>query len=141
MISEQQLMEILKKYFETKGFVTHQLSSFNHMIQHSLQEIVGEESVIEVSPKQGVEYRVEFGQVHVDKPYVTEEDRTVRKIYPAEAKLRNHTYSAPISLPKVGTNTLGNSRMARDTDKASIPFPVEKNWLVNGRMTSSMGKV
>ena len=35
MISEQQLMEILKKYFETKGFVSHQLSSFNHMIQHS----------------------------------------------------------------------------------------------------------
>jgi len=98
MISEQQLMEILKKYFETKGFVAHQLSSFNHMIQHSLQEIVGEESVIEVSPKQGVEYRVEFGQVHVDKPYVTEEDRTVRKIYPAEAKLRDHTYSAPISI-------------------------------------------
>ena len=55
MISEQQLMEILKKYFETKGFVAHQLSSFNHMIQHSLQEIVGEESVIEVSPKQGVD--------------------------------------------------------------------------------------
>ena len=51
MISEQQLMEILKKYFETKGFVSHQLSSFNHMIQHSLQEIVGEESVIEVSLK------------------------------------------------------------------------------------------
>ena len=41
MISEQQLTEILKKYFETKGFVAHQLSSFNHMIQHSLQEIVG----------------------------------------------------------------------------------------------------
>ncbi len=98
MISEQHLMEILKKYFETKGFVAHQLSSYNHMIQHSLQEIVGEESVIEVSPKQGVEYRVEFGQVHVDKPYVTEEDRTVRKIYPAEAKLRDHTYSAPISI-------------------------------------------
>ena len=47
MISEQQIMEILKKYFKTKGFVAHQLSSFNHMIQHSLQEIVGEESVIE----------------------------------------------------------------------------------------------
>ena len=98
MISEIQIMNILKKYFETKGFVSHQISSYDHMIQHTLQEIVGEESVINVIVKPGVEYRVEFGQVHVDKPYVIEEDRTVRNIYPAESRLRNDTYNSPISI-------------------------------------------
>ena len=59
------------------------------MLQHSLQDIVGEESVINVQIKPGITYRVEFGQVHVDQPYVIEEDRTVRPIFPNEARLRN----------------------------------------------------
>jgi DNA-directed RNA polymerase II subunit RPB2 len=36
--------------------------------------------------------------VHIDKPYVIEEDRTIRHIYPAEARLRNDTYDAPLSI-------------------------------------------
>ena len=76
MNTEDTVMKIIQEYFNSKGFVHQQLSSFNHMIQHDLQTIVGEESVISAEIKPGVEYRVEFGQVHVDKPYVIEEDRT-----------------------------------------------------------------
>jgi len=40
---------------------------------------------------------------------------------------------APESIP-VGTNTLGNTRMANGTDKAPIPLPkVRKNNLPNGQ--------
>ena len=98
MSTEANVMKIIKEYFNSKGFVHQQLSSFNHMIQHDLQKIVGEESVIIAEIKPGVEYRVEFGQVHIDKPYVIEEDRTIRHIYPAEARLRNDTYDAPLSI-------------------------------------------
>ena len=98
MPTEEQRMKILKNYFTTQGFVKHQISSYNHMIQHSLQMIIGEESLITVEPKPGVLYRVEFGQVHVDRPYVIEEDRTVRYIQPAEARLRDDTYDAPLSI-------------------------------------------
>ena len=98
MSSETQVMNILEKYFKTKGFIAHQISSYNHMIQHSLQEIVGEESVIDVEVKPNVKYRVEFGQVHIGQPQVIEEDRTVRNLYPAESRLRNDTYNAAIAL-------------------------------------------
>ena len=97
-MNTEQIMNLLKKYFDTKGFVSHQIESYNFMLQHSLQEIVGEESVIDVQVKPGINYRVEFGQVHVDRPYVIEEDRTVRPIFPNEARLRNISYDAPISI-------------------------------------------
>ena len=97
-MKEHKIMKILKNYFETKGFVNHQIKSFDHLIYNSLQEIVQEESVIDVEIKSGVNYRVEFGQIHVDRPYVIEEDRTVRYVTPAESRLRDDTYDAPLSI-------------------------------------------
>ena len=121
MSSETQVMNILEKYFKTKGFISHQISSYNHMIQHSLQGIVGEESVIDVEVKPNVKYRVEFGQVHIGKPQVIEEDRTVRNLYPAESRLRNDTYNAAIALDIVTFLTIdGVMKETKKIDKYII---------------------
>ena len=121
MSSETQVMSILEKYFKTKGFIAHQISSYNHMIQHSLQEIVGEESVIDVEVKPNVKYRVEFGQVHIGKPQVIEEDRTVRNLYPAESRLRNDTYNSAIALDIVTFLTIdGVMKETKTIDKYII---------------------
>ena len=98
MLSEKKTFKIIKEYFEKRTFVAHQIESYNHMITHTLQKIVEEESTITVTIKPGVTYIVEFGQVHVDPPKMHEEDRTVRNYDPAEARLRNATYEGALSI-------------------------------------------
>jgi DNA-directed RNA polymerase II subunit RPB2 len=98
MLTDNNLFKIIKEYFDARTFVSHQLESYNHMITHSLQKIVEEESTVTVTIKQGVVYTVEFGQVHIDPPKMHEEDRTVRNYDPAEARLRNATYEGALSI-------------------------------------------
>ena len=98
MLSEKKTFKIIKEYFEKRTFVAHQIESYNHMITHTLQKIVEEESTVTVTIKPGVTYTVEFGQVHVDPPKMHEEDRTVRNYDPAEARLRNATYEGALSI-------------------------------------------
>ena len=41
-------------------------------------------------------YKVEFKQIYLSKPMVTEADGMTSTLFPKEARLRNLTYSAPL---------------------------------------------
>ena len=97
-------MEVLQSMVETVGLVDHQISSYNAMIRNGLQAVVEEEQVIEVTDEtQSRVFHAEFGQVHVDTPRVTEEDRTVRLVTPNECRNREWSYDAPVSVDIVAT--------------------------------------
>ena len=50
-ISQEDAWAVLSSYFEEKGLVQQQLSSFNEFIQNTMQEIVDESAQIEVKPE------------------------------------------------------------------------------------------
>ena len=106
MISEQHCWDILNNNFKNKGFVHHQTESFDKFITTGISKIITEEPpiVIENHSKDEKEsrnllyksYTITFSNVYIPKPTITEEDRTLRGIYPSEARQRDLTYDCPI---------------------------------------------
>lgn len=84
----------MKKYLENHSLVESNITSFNNFIEKRMQEIVDEIS-------EGIEndeFEISLGKIKVGRPGVTEADGSSSLIMPCDARLRNLTYSAPISL-------------------------------------------
>ena len=71
-----------------------------------MQEIVDENSRLVVETSGAVagidseypkKFEIEFGQVYLSKPTMTEADGSTQPMFPNEARLRNLTYAAPFT--------------------------------------------
>jgi DNA-directed RNA polymerase subunit B len=91
---EKQGHIIVKNYLKEHSLVESNIISFNNFIEKKLQEIVNEIS----ETVNNDEFEITLGKIEVGKPKVTEADGSASLITPAEAQLRNLTYSAPITL-------------------------------------------
>jgi len=103
MLSENYKWNIINAYFEKMGFVSHQTNTFNDFINNGLQCVVNEIDINLDQSEQDYKYSISFGQVHIDKPKVIEEDRSIRPMLPAEARQRDLTYDSPIYVDIIET--------------------------------------
>ena len=89
---------LIQKFFEEQSFVDSNIESFNHFIEHELNEIVEEnkEIVPTIIPHNVDDYRIKLDKIWVEKPKIIEADGSERKIFPLESRLRKITYSAPV---------------------------------------------
>ena len=85
---------IVKRYLENHSLVESNITSFNDFIEGRMQEIVNEISESIISD----DFEITLGKVKVGKPKIVEPDGSSSFILPYEARLRNLTYSAPITL-------------------------------------------
>ncbi len=102
--SESYLWDIMKGFFKETGFVRQHIDSYNDFIGAGLQSIIDEvgEIPIEVEEKP---FTIRFGKIEMGIPRVMEVDGSERRVYSAEARIRNLTYAAPLHLemtPVVG---------------------------------------
>ncbi|MCW4021423.1 MAG: DNA-directed RNA polymerase subunit B [Candidatus Bathyarchaeota archaeon] len=106
MINSEDAFLIQKALFEEKGLVRQHLDSYNEFVERRLQNVIDEIGQIEIEVPEGP-YKVRFGKVFIVRevendvihgPYATEVDGTRHEIYPMEARLRNLTYSVPLSV-------------------------------------------
>ncbi|KAK9918353.1 hypothetical protein WJX75_003429 [Coccomyxa subellipsoidea] len=105
-ITQEDAWAVISAFFEAKGLVRQQLDSFNEFINSNMQEIVDEYGTLLVKPEsqhnpgmaevEEKEYKVEFGQIYLSKPTMTEADGETVVLFPKEARLRNLTYAAPL---------------------------------------------
>ncbi len=86
---------LARAYFTHDRLVKHQIDSFNRFLDEGLQRVIDEQRIIELDIP---DTYVRLGKVWVGKPIVKEADGSRRKLFPAEARLRNLTYAAPIYL-------------------------------------------
>jgi len=102
--SHEDLLLLQKSFLKEKGLVRQHLDSYNEFIDHGLQEVIDEigEILIEIPENP---YKIKLGQLwiidpqsRITGPYVTEVDGTKHEIHPMEARFRNLTYAAPLSL-------------------------------------------
>jgi DNA-directed RNA polymerase beta subunit len=98
MISEDNIWQIFEEYFLSKGVVQHQIDSYNYFINEYLQRIFDEIPNIVITPRKNEIYTVSFGQVYVDYPTILDENRNPKKLLPYEARLRDLSYDAIISV-------------------------------------------
>ena len=85
---------MVKKYLEKHSLVESNLTSFNNFIEHRMQEIVDEIS----KTINNEDFEISLGKIKVGKPKIIEADGSSSFIMPFEARLRNLTYSAPVTL-------------------------------------------
>ncbi len=85
---------VVKKYLEGHSLVESNIISFNNFVKQRMQEIVVE--ISETLTKE--EFEITLGKIKVGRPQIIEADGSFSLITPAEARLRNLTYSAPITL-------------------------------------------
>lgn len=85
---------VVKKYLEKHSLVESNITSFNNFIDQRMQEIVSEIS----ETINNEDFEIKLGNIKVGKPQVVEADGSTSLIMPSDARLRNLTYSAPVSL-------------------------------------------
>ncbi|MFH0961463.1 MAG: DNA-directed RNA polymerase subunit B'' [archaeon] len=92
--------EIVKAFFAEYGMVRHHIDSFNRFMEKGMQVVVDEtgELLPAIIPQGAKEYRIKFGKIAIGNPVVKEADGSMNKIYPSEARVRQITYEAPITL-------------------------------------------
>jgi DNA-directed RNA polymerase subunit B len=83
---------LVKEFLKNHSLVESNITSFNNFIEKRMQEIVKELS--DALPTE--DFEIKLGKIRVGKPNIVESDGSSRPITPAEARLRNLTYSAPI---------------------------------------------
>ena len=104
MLSENHRWNILGSHFKKKGFVHHQIESFNHFLTEGIESILKGEPPLVIKPKnydsentsQYEYYIINILNPHISKPTVIEEDRKLKGFTPAEARRRNLNYDAPV---------------------------------------------
>ena len=85
---------LVKKYLSEHSVVESNIISFNNFIEHRMQEIVDEI----YNSMTSEDFEITLGKIKIGKPKIIESDGSVALVMPYEARLRNLTYSAPITL-------------------------------------------
>eukprot|EP01116_Phalansterium_solitarium_P019596 TRINITY_DN5535_c0_g4_i2.p1 TRINITY_DN5535_c0_g4~~TRINITY_DN5535_c0_g4_i2.p1 ORF type:complete len:1189 (+),score=484.63 TRINITY_DN5535_c0_g4_i2:108-3674(+) len=131
-ISQEDAWTVITAYFDDKGLVRQQLSSFDDFIQNSIQEIVDQSPDVLLIPEPQhmpgqmapdlARYTVNFGQIYLSKPAMTESDGSTQPMFPNQARLRNLTYASPlyVDLTKTTLDAAGNAVDDEHVDKVFI---------------------
>ncbi len=109
-----------KAYFTSDKIVRHHVDSFNDFLEYGLQKVIDEQRIIETDIEGTY---VRLGKIHVGHPVVREADGAVDKLYPTEARLRNITYSAPLSLGMTIVSPEGEKE-EKEAEIGSMPMMI-----------------
>ncbi len=85
---------IVKKYLQEHSLIESNIISFNDFVEHRMQELVNEIS----ETIENEDFEITLGKIKIERPKIIEADGSSSLVYPYEARLRNLTYSAPITL-------------------------------------------
>ena len=90
--------ELIAAYFRDHDLSNASIESYNHFVEKSMQEIIDNigDIVPTIIPQEVESFVIKLKKVWVEKPSIIEADGSKRDVYPAECRLRNLTYSAPI---------------------------------------------
>ena len=105
VINQEDCWTVISSFFDEKGLVRQQIESFDEFVQNTMQEIVDENQKLTLDQFNQYtqhkndttrRYEIEFGQIYLSRPTMTEADGSVSPMFPHEARLRNLTYAAPL---------------------------------------------
>jgi len=113
---------LIRKYLEQHSLVESNITSFNNFIEKRMQEIVQE--ISESLPKEE-DIEINLGKIRVGNPIIHEADGSPNPITPAEARLRNLTYSAPVYLEI--TIKQGSQIESQEVEIGYMPLIVKSN--------------
>ena len=87
------IQDILKR----EGIARQHLNSFDEFLERGLQSIINEVGQIDIENAE-YPYKIQLGKVKLQQPRMMELDGSITHITPAEARLRNVSYAAPVMM-------------------------------------------
>jgi len=148
-ISQEDAWVAISEYFKENGLVSQQLSSFNHFIYHTIQEIIEDSAEITIIPerqyrpgerqREELKYVIGFKQATLGaQPVLREQDGSTNLIFPHEARMRNLTYASNLLLDvqkqdivtnhETGTEVVKNEEEEQGVFIGRIPIMVRSNF-------------
>ena len=115
---------VLNNMLLKEGVAKQHLNSYNQFIEEGLQKIINETQNIDVETLNP--YKVRLGKIKLGTPRVVEIDGSVNTLMPLEARLRNLTYSAPITL-EMSVEENGSIRESQIYSIGDMPVMVKSN--------------
>jgi len=88
---------IIQDILSREGIAKQHLNSFDEFLTKGLQEIINEIDHIDIENAE-YPYRIKLGRIQFKQPRMMELDGSVTHITPAEARLRNVSYVAPLMM-------------------------------------------
>ncbi len=92
---------VLNAMFEELGLVRQHLDSYNSFIDKGLAQIVEEEA--EIKPEEASGMSVILDEIRVGEPEIKEATGSKSEIWPMDARIRNLTYAAPLTLTMIAS--------------------------------------
>lgn len=94
-LSENFRWKVIEAMFKQRGFVHHQLSTFDDFVHNGIERVVRESDITVTTPQ--FTYTVAFGDTYVPPPNITDDDRRkTRPLFPNEAREKDLTYDSPV---------------------------------------------
>ena len=116
-ISGLQYWNIMKNFIKETGLVRQHIDSYNDFIDAGLQSIIDEVNEIPIEVEENP-FTIKLGKIEIGTPRVMEVDGSERRVYPAEARIRNLTYAAPLNLEM--TPVIGEKEGAEDARQEAV---------------------
>ena len=99
------LIEIYFKDQHLKRLVRHQIESYNHFIEHQINDTINMFNPVilsgdfnEKTKKHNLEIKIIFDNFHMYRPQIHENNGATKLMFPQEARLRNFTYNSAMLL-------------------------------------------
>ncbi|MBU5537022.1 MAG: DNA-directed RNA polymerase subunit B'' [Candidatus Aenigmatarchaeota archaeon] len=87
---------LLDSFVRENGFVKFQIDSYNDFITRRIPKVLSEIKEIKPDVSEIGDIKLKLGDFKIGEPTIKEADGSVRPILPAEARIRNLTYAAPM---------------------------------------------
>ncbi|MCH7968778.1 MAG: DNA-directed RNA polymerase subunit B [Thaumarchaeota archaeon] len=116
---------IIEDILKREGIARQHLNSFDEFLERGLQSIINEVIQIEIENAE-YPYKIQLGKVKLQQPRMMELDGSITHITPAEARLRNVSYSAPIMM-EASVVEDGKILEARFIHIGDIPVMIRSN--------------
>ena len=125
MESKNKRWPVIEDILKREGIARQHLNSFDEFLERGLQSIINEVIQIEIENAE-YPYKIQLGKVKLQQPRMMELDGSITHITPAEARLRNVSYSAPIMM-EASVVEDGKILEARFVHIGDIPVMVRSN--------------
>ena len=88
---------IIHDLLKREGIAKQHLNSFDEFLENGLQQIITEVNQIDIENAE-YPYKIQLEKIKLQQPRMMELDGSITHVTPAEARLRNISYVAPIMM-------------------------------------------
>ena len=141
MIDDQYIQLIIDKYFKRDNiFVSHQIDSYNDLIDNILPKILSQSFPISMDFKNDIISNIPLSitNIKIERPYYTENNGCSKIMTPNIARLRNYTYSLSVIID-IGVNystyeddikIVSSTKYIKNIILCKIPIVVKSKYCV-----------